>query len=122
MGNKIKVGDYVRTKFGIISKIIDINVAEFKDRYELENCLLIYKDNIIKSSSNILDLLEPQDLMYIDIDNGWAGGIVVPRIAETLAELNEYIDNFKNKKCTLVGVVTHEQLYSLVNKVGEDNE
>lgn len=117
----MKVGDYVRTKFGMISKIIDTNLAEVADRYEVENGLLIYKGDIIKSNQNILELLEPQDLMYIDIDNGWAGGIVVPRIAETLAELNEYIDDFKNKKCTLVGVVTHEQLHSIVYKVGEDN-
>ena len=37
----------------------------------------------------------------IGIDNDYAGGIVVPRVAETMGELEQYIDRFKNKEITL---------------------
>ncbi len=78
----------------------------------------LYRDHkFIKSSSNILDLIEPQDLMYIDIDNGYAGGIIVPRVAETMWELERYINRLKNKEVTLVGIVTHEQLNNCMCKV-----
>ena len=74
---ELKVNDYVRTKLGI-SKLIDINIIinekeyqfdkpvstyssmfEFDYRYELDEEEL--KDNIIKSSPNIIDLIEVGD-------------------------------------------------------------
>lgn len=142
----MKIGDYVRTQYGIAkitsveenpkgektiyccdNNIFDSDEMKYGELNVFDNmidCFDTYfgdEKQIVKSSPDIIDLIEPQDLMYIDIDNGYAGGIVVPRIAETLDELNKYIDSFKKKELILVGVVTHEQLYSLVNKVGENN-
>ena len=123
----MKIGDYVRTKNGYIGKIYNIN--EFREPSMMYVIDIPKADDFIfmgekdfKSSPNIIDLIEPQDLMYIDIDNDYDGGIVVPRVAETMGELEEYIDNFKNKETTLVGIVTHEQLHSCMYKVVEENE
>lgn len=90
----MEIGDYYRTRYGI-GKLTE------------GLCVL---NEIIKSSPDIIELLEPMDLMYVDIDNGYEGGIIVPRIAETQNELNEYIEKFKNGTLILSGVVTREQL------------
>lgn len=90
----MEIGDYYRTRYGI-SQLIE------------GKCVL---NEIIKSSPNILELLEPMDLMYVDIDNGYEEGIIVPRIAETQNELDEYIAKIKNGTWILSGVVTREQL------------
>lgn len=119
------VGDYVRTKKGLIVQIININ--EFREpsmKYGVAasylNGVKFIGDNIIKlAKENPIDLIEPQDLMFIDIDNGFAGGIIVPRVAETPDELTKYIKSFKNKETTLVGIVTHEQLDNCMYKVGD---
>ena len=60
----MKVGDYVRTKDGCVGKIIDINLGDFQTRYELDNSDEFhyeYKNDIIKSSPNIIDLIEVGD-------------------------------------------------------------
>ena len=57
----MKVGDYVRTKKGIIGKIklID-NQTELEDLYLVKR-KWYYKEDIIKSSPNIIDLIEVGD-------------------------------------------------------------
>ena len=57
----MKVGDYVRTKTGIIGKIklID-NQTELEDLYLIKR-KWYYKEDIIKSSPNIIDLIEVGD-------------------------------------------------------------
>ena len=65
----MKVGDYVRTKEGFIARVIEIyegNIecdAPIKTLYEEKyNCLWDKeKENIIKSSPNIIDLIEVGD-------------------------------------------------------------
>lgn len=117
----MKIGDYVRfydrdwTEIGqIVDEVEDSHLKVVKckdDYYDL--------DNFIKSSPDILDLLKPMDLLYIDIDNDYADGIIVPRIAETQNELNLMIGLIKSGKWILKGVVTSEQLDSMKYKVGD---
>ena len=131
----MKIGDYVRTNNGLIFKIIGGNednwqidilysTLEFFEDTWLE--LYQYNDNggwfvkkNCKHSSNIIDLIEPMDLMFVDIDNGYEGGIIVPRIAETQNELKNYIDNFKNNTYQLKGIITHEQIENMEYRIGE---
>lgn len=77
------------------------------------------KSHIIKSSPDILDLLKPMDLLYIDTDNDYAGGIIVPRIAETYCELKQIINEIKLGNYILKGVITKEQLENCMYKVGD---
>lgn len=72
--------------------------------------MLVYVSAVRDFSPNIIDLIEPMDLMYIDISPDDCGGIVVPRVPETLNELNEIKEKIKRGECILKGVVTHEQL------------
>lgn len=56
----IEVGEYVRTNYGRICKVI--NNDYFIPRYlECENEMLIDRTNIVKHSKNIIDLIEVGD-------------------------------------------------------------
>ena len=113
----IKVGDYVRTKNGNIRKIIEITNKEYDDEPDylvdkgmidivkkeettyIENWL--FKEQIIKSSSNIIDLIEVGD--YV---NG--------------EEVNfaDVIETWGNEKyCwTETGSISSRSIYSIVTK------
>lgn len=114
----MKVGDYVRTnveRLNIqqickIKKILSDDFI-FTDRGYYD------KEYIIKSSTNITDLILPMDLMYIDISPDNCGGIVVPRIPETYCELNQIINEIKLGNYILKGIVTKEQLMENMYKV-----
>ena len=61
---EIKVNDYVRTKEGYICKILKLNEPKYDDGYLDFNDIdspIIYKPNVVKSSPNIIDLIEVGD-------------------------------------------------------------
>ena len=119
----MKIGDYIRTKKGNIGKVMYINqdntaiTTDYNINPNIAKCIHI--NHIIKFSSDILDLLKPMDLFYIDIDNSYAGGIIVPRIAETHCELKQIINEIKLGNYILKSVVTKEQIESCMYKVGD---
>lgn len=108
----MKVGDYVRTKYGRIYKIGDIGNFIYS-----EDGVII--QGIIKSSPNIIDLIEVGDLVYIDISPDDCGGIIVPRIAETEKELFSLKFSMQNEDYILKSITTHEQIESMEYKVKE---
>ena len=131
---KLEVGMYVRTKKGLIAKYIKINnkyewhvfdgkIQWFYEYYcneiDFEDWEKFIKEKVVKASHNILELIEPMDLMFIDISPDDCGGIVVPRIAETTNELEQWKERISNKNCILKYVVTREQIESSRYKVGD---
>lgn len=62
----------------------------------------------------IYDELQPMDILYIDISPDDCGGIVVPRIPETLAELERYIQGFKSGEIILKGVAKKSDWQKIV--------
>lgn len=67
----IKVGDYIRTKYGIITQIETIKdtvvlTNEFIDVHHRYNEGIIEKRDIIKHSPNIIDLIEENDFVEIE--------------------------------------------------------
>lgn len=121
----MNVGDYVRTKKqGIkrIDKIFEnatVNKYGFKDKKNDYEYFVIRTDEIIKSSPQIIDLIEVGDLMYIDISPDNCDGIIVPRIAETENELNKYKEKINSGEYILKAIITHEQLENEVYRVEE---
>lgn len=115
---ELKVGMYVRfrtlsnkIKIGKIIKI-DNNI------YELDKNEVTTDEYIIgEPSENIIDLIKPMDLLFLDIDYGYEGGIIVPRIAETMNELNKVKEKIKNGELILKYVVTREQIENLKYEV-----
>ena len=122
---KLEVGMHIRIN-GFISKIGHINTTKKGNTYiqfKQPNGLLITMNTKFlddeKASFDITDLIEPMDLMFIDISPDDCGGIVVPRIAETINELEQWKEKISNKNCILKYVVTREQIESSRYKVGE---
>ncbi len=104
----MKVEDYVRTKYGI-SKIKDIPYT-------------YCEEDIIKSSPNIIDLIEVGD---------YVNGCKVSRICGTRYDENDICcwcdENWDSEKRCLVNIrpeqiktiITHKQIESMQYKVGE---
>ena len=73
--------------------------------------------------NNILDTIDVQDLLYINIDPyDGCGGITIPKIAETIAELELIIEKIKNKEWELDGVVSKEVLYKNVKWLNDNHK
>ena len=138
---EIKIGNYIRTKDGYIGKIVrksysyvfrvstddKINEPEQVDCYIMDtnNCFKdepdeVYEEDIIKSSPNIIDLIEEFD--YIKM-NDW-GNIKFWRVVKApYGKLmfeddgwNE-LEDFEDEE--IAEIITHEQMESIAYKVGE---
>ena len=99
----MKVGDYVRTHDGRIDKIVDIK----NDFIYIENSDYGYRENYLKSSPNIIDLIEVGD---------YVNGYEVTSKDQFLGFGNHdwYMTNDEIKS-----IVTKEQFASMEYKVGE---
>ena len=128
---KLKVGNYIRGSYyqyrGKIGKIIknynnELGIA-YKDSIVKTTVCGFIDDNFdvngcqYKESENIIDLIQPMDLLFVDIDNGYEGGIIVPKIAETMNELNEIKSKIKSGNLKLKYIVTREQIENLKYEV-----
>ena len=120
---KIEVGEYVRTKDGIIDQVI----IDYKGKCNNSNCngkhvsceINYYdEDDIIKHSKNIIDLIEVGDYVnghlvkavyldgctkYIKLDNAYENG----------EGIRTYSEDIKS-------ILTKEQMASIEYKVEED--
>lgn len=111
----MKVGNYVRTKEGYICKILKLNEPKYDDGYLDFNDInspRIYKPNIIKSSPNIIDLIEVGD--YVN------GRLV----HDNLIYLTEFgwvdFDTLEQTDTRQIkSVVTHEQFEKMMYKIGD---
>ena len=113
----MKVGDYVRTKRGIIGKIklID-NQTELEDLYLVKR-QWYYKEDFIKSSPNIKSVIEEDDFV-----NGKRVNRVIPEDIcgdELLDYQHIFVDNKEIYEEDIKSIVTKEQFESMEYKVGE---
>ena len=119
----MKIGDYVRTKHYGISKITDIYN---EDKIELDNVnafgikgVCYMTENIIKSSPNIIDVLQVGDYVngkkvidtYTDYIFDYSEGFKVIRFSE-----NDILHNVNHIK----SIVTKEQFSSMEYKIGDE--
>ena len=112
----MKVGDYVRTKNGIIGKIIDDNLAQEETRYEIDyNNKLYYSRQIAKSSPNIVDLIEVGD--YVN------GNKVLAKEENGLLWVfnNDKHDTLYMNKQDIKSIVTKEQFESMKYRIESDS-
>jgi hypothetical protein len=151
-GNMIEVGEYVRFKDGSISRVTECRYAEEykkqfdpnnrlmryeKDKYWLDNKMGCKTDiNIKKHSKNIIDLIEPGDLVRIFVEenvdeNGTTEDTCVYEVTAT--QVKDFYGN-KLEEIGIVGedgtelipfanvrgIVTREQFASMEYKVKEE--
>lgn len=109
---KLEVGMYIRTKYGIITKIIDNrdNVIIKTDDYTTH-----LRSEVIKASNNVIDLIEVGDIITYEFPTGL--GILK---YENVTVLENLLDILKNSdEYTILSIVTKEQFESMSYKVGD---
>ena len=128
----MKVGDYVRTKYGIrkviqinnetTSKIICYVLDKFYNECKICSSNYVYDEDIIKSSPKIIDLIEVGD---------YVNGTKVTMVSGTRYDKNDlhcYCDYCQNKETgkwlmipakDIKSIVTREQFEAMQYKVGE---
>lgn len=115
----MKVGDYVRTKNFGIKKILDIGGFLGMKQYLInEDGTYVIDNSIIKSSPNIIDLIEVGDYVnghkvidtFTDYIFDYSEEFKVIRFSET-----DILHDVKHIK----SIVTHEQFKKMEFKVGE---
>ena len=119
----LSVGMYIRTKDGIIDKvIIDYNGHCASPNCECKHisCAKNYydEDKIVKASYNIIDLIEVGDIIsfYEDIDNYKKQYVIgIP----DLITLDNIKDKITNDNIRLVSILTKEQMEQMAYKVEE---
>lgn len=114
---EIKVGEYVRTRDGVIAKVTDV-LKEYcidcdNDVFDLNNGPMMeipweyIEEYIVKHSFNIIDLIEIGDILTIKEGNDICYiGLKKDTITVTYEELKEQIEN---GSCELLEILTHEQ-------------
>lgn len=114
--NKLNVGDYVRTKYGINKIISNPNENKFNiDAFKKDGITLrcIRQKDVVKSSPNIIDLIEVGD---------YVNGCWVNEIKDGKPYHEDYNDPFYSyyiENEDIKSVVTHEQFENISYKVGE---
>ena len=116
---KLEVGQFARLKSGYICKIININ--DFREpnmKYGVEanylkDVMFIGDDDVVKTSYNIIDLIEKND--YIN-------GSLVNKIVDGKPIHEDYNDPFYSfgwENDDIKSVITHEQMEQMAYKVGD---
>lgn len=108
----LEVGQFVRTKDGIIDKILKLNKSYVKGVSQKDELYAYDIDNIVKASYNIIDILEKGDYVngveIINIDDEWI------TMSDKQVPILKSIANGMIKS-----IVTHEQMEQMAYKVGE---
>lgn len=122
----MKVGDYVRTKYGIakITKI-DLNVNACEIDRQLNDFYFVLNENIIKSSPDIIDLIEVGDYVNGDRVKALKGDIESHKINnEDDVIYTEYINDYDEwcgfEEEDIKSIVTKEQFKSMEYKINKE--
>lgn len=111
---ELKENMYVRTKYGIIDKILKLNKSYVKGISQKDELYAYDIDNIVKASYNIIDILEIGDMV---------NSLIVTKISEDNETKKKYI-NLYGSLCEwenedIKSIVTKEQFEQMAYKVGE---
>ena len=123
MKDKLEVGIYVRTKWGYICKIININ--DFREpsmKYGVEasylkDIMFIGDDDISKASHNIIDIVQVGDYVngcYIQEIKSLKDNVMVCMLDSDY----EFVSTITNKE--IKSIVTKEMFSSMEYRLGDD--
>lgn len=119
MKDKLETNMYVRTKWGYICKIININ--DFREpnmKYGVEasylrDVMFIGDDDVVKASYNIIDLIKKNDY----INGSWVNKIVDGKPIHE--DYNDPFYSFGWENDDIKTVITHEQIEQMEYKVSD---
>lgn len=138
MEDKIEVGEYVKTKEGIIAQIKNIDYEADIYRFDrtiyindfgMKNDVLynneMFKKVVVKHSKQLKDLIESGDLIIYrlrGLKHQCKGFIRIYKDARSGKE-NLGIDYYSLEQIEIIKILTHEQIEANCYKVGgEDDE
>lgn len=117
---KLEVGMYVRLENDVEDIVIINRIANvFENTILTENDGSIYqgeytKENVIKASYNIIDILEVGD---------YVNGLPIAKTSEYIGTYEKYIELYGScsdwENEDIKSVITHEQMEQMAYKVGE---
>ena len=117
---------YIRTKNGIIDKILKLNKSYVKGVSQKDELYAYNIDNIVKASYNIIDILECGDIIKLfikdDIDEEDTNIFELIAINYNDNEIGVFNSDFQIEFFpieNLRGILTHEQMEQMAYKVGE---
>ena len=114
---KLEPNMYVRTKDGYIDKILKLNESYVKGVSQKDDFYAYDIDNIVKTSYNIIDILEVGDYVnsykigYIDDCKG--------AMREFYYDYENPNDDVGHWQEEIKTIITHEQMKQMAYKVGE---
>ena len=123
---EIKVGEYIRTKEGVIAKVtyVDVMMVDCdRDVFDLNNLAMMeipieyIEEYIAKHSSNIIDLIEEGD---------YVNGMEVIKIGSEHREIKVlyyngyYTDNLTLTEAEINSIVTNQQFEQMKYIVGDE--
>ena len=104
---------YIRTKDGIIDKILKLNKSYVKGVSQKDELYAYDIDNIVKASYNIIDLIEKNDY----INGSWVNEIVDGKPIHE--DYNDPFYSFGWENDDIKTVITHEQMEQMSYKVSD---
>lgn len=117
---------YMRTKNGIIDKILKLNKSYVKGVSQKDELYAYDIDNIVKASYNIIDILECGDIIKLfmedDIDEEDTNIFELIAINYNDNEIGVFNSDFQIEFFpieNLRGILTHEQMEQMAYKVGD---
>lgn len=123
--NKIEIGEYIRTRKGIIDKVIidyfgicnspNCNCKHVSCQYDYYD-----EEDIVKHSKNIIDLIELGDIL--EIKEGSDICYLGLKKDTITANYKEIIEGIKNKEVELLSILTKEQYKQNYYKVEVKDE
>lgn len=133
MKDKIEIGDYVRTKDGVIAKVTYVDVMMIdcdRDVFDLNNLAMMeipteyIEEYIVKHRKQLIDLIDVGDILKIKISEEWVEKqdtikFVVVGQTYTITEIKECLENGLFK---IIQILTHEQFEANCYKVGGEDE
>lgn len=125
MNDKIEVGEYVRTDYGEIHKVVHI-VEDDGDwnYYRYENNMGDFQLSITKHSKQLIDLIEVGDLIIYrlkGLKHQEKGFTRIYKDARS-GKANLGIDNYSLEQIEIIKILTHEQIDLNCYKVGGEND
>lgn len=121
---KLEIGMYMRTIYGTIDKIFKITESYVQGVSQKDTYYIYDKDNIIKTSYNIIDILEKGDYVngseVLDFENKYIkeDDKFVPIGVITENCYLDYTDSWILEK-NIKTITTHEQMERMTYKVEE---
>ena len=120
----LSVGMYIRTKDGIIDKILKLNKSYVKGVSQKDELYAYDIDNIVKASYNIIDILEENDYVNgLIVEKNKYGELYTSYVyygGDIGKQCEVYTTWLKELKEDMIySVVTHEQMEQMAYKVGD---